>query len=92
MNRTEILTAAADYVTRDRAATHGDAERNFDLVGLYWSMHLGCLVKASDVAVMMAMLKLARIKANPANIDSYVDAAGYAALAGEIACKGCLNG
>jgi hypothetical protein len=33
---------------------------------------------------MMTLLKLARMKSNPAHIDSPVDAAAYAALAGEI--------
>lgn len=32
----------------------------------------------------MALLKLARVKSNPEHIDSYVDAAGYTALAVEL--------
>jgi hypothetical protein len=33
---------------------------------------------------MMALMKLARMKANPAHVDSAVDLAGYAAIGGEI--------
>jgi hypothetical protein len=85
MNRAEILDTAKEYVTKDRANTHGDAESNFNLIALYWTAHLDTIVTAHDVAVMMTLLKLARMKANPAHIDSPIDAAAYAALAGEIA-------
>jgi hypothetical protein len=85
MNRVEILDTAKEYVTKDRADTHGDAESNFGLIAMYWSAHLDAYVGPEDVAIMMTLLKLARAKANPAHIDSYVDAAGYLALGGEIA-------
>lgn len=84
MNRSEILDTAKEYVTKDRAATHGDAESNFGLIAAYWSAHLNKNISAHDVAVMMTLLKLARMKANPQHVDSAVDAAGYSALAGEI--------
>lgn len=41
-------------------------------------------ITAKDVAVMMALLKVARI-ATGSSPDSFVDLAGYAACAGEIA-------
>ena len=84
MNRSEILDTAKEYVTKDRADTHGDAESNFGLIGAYWSAHLNRNISAHDVAVMMTLMKLARMKSNPAHVDSAVDAAGYSALAGEI--------
>jgi hypothetical protein len=34
----------------------------------------------------LTLFKLARIRSNTEHIDSYVDAAGYLALAGEIKC------
>lgn len=88
MNRETILNTAWDYVTKDRAATHGDAERNFQTIAAYWSTHLGHPVTATDVAVMMTLFKLARIKANPQHIDSWVDGCGYLACGGEIAAGG----
>lgn len=87
MTRAEILETARQAVTIDRAATHGNAEDGFGLIAAYWSAHLECTVKASDVAVMMVLLKLARIKANSGHSDSWVDVCGYAACGGEIATK-----
>lgn len=43
-------------------------------------------ITAKDVAAMMGLLKVARI-ATGFNPDSFVDLAGYAACAGEIATK-----
>lgn len=85
MNRSEILATAETYVSMDRNATHGDAERNFGLIAAYWSAHLDVTVTASDVAVMMTLLKLARIKSNPKHGDNWIDGAGYLACGGEIA-------
>jgi hypothetical protein len=87
MNRAEILDKAKQYVTKDRADTHGDAESNFDLIALYWSAHLDTIVTAHDVAVMMTLLKLARAKANPAHADNWIDGCGYLACGGEIAVR-----
>ena len=85
MTRSEILDTAKEYVTKDRAAAHGDAERNFGLIAAYWSAHLDFAVSAADVAVMMTLLKLARIGSNPNNMDNWVDGCGYLACGGEIA-------
>lgn len=88
MNRSEILNAAREAVTVDRDATHGDAERNFELIAAYWSAHLDTPVSAADVAVMMTLLKLARIKSNPRHADNWIDGCGYLACGGEIAADG----
>lgn len=85
MNRNDILATAAEHVTTDRAATHGDAERTFGLIATYWSAHLDADISATDVAVMMGLLKIARIKATPGHMDNWIDLAGYAACGGEIA-------
>lgn len=88
MNRADILATATEYVTKDRAVTHGDAERSFQTIAGFWSVYLDTPVTAVDVAAMMALLKLARIKGNPTHIDSAIDAAGYSAIAGELATEG----
>jgi len=41
-------------------------------------------LRPDDVAIMMALFKIARIAGNAQHEDNYVDLAGYAALAGEI--------
>lgn len=82
--RAQILDAAKQAVTVDRAATHGDAEQTFGLIAAYWSAHLDHPVSATDAATMLALLKLARARGNPAHQDNWIDCAGYAACAGEL--------
>ena len=86
MKRADILTTASEYVTTDRAATHGNAEDNFLRTAELWNAYLGVdNISATDVAVMLALLKVARIKQNPNHTDNWIDIAGYAACGGEIA-------
>jgi hypothetical protein len=85
VTRSSILSTAKSYITRDRQADHGDAEDNFSRIAGYWSLHTGVTLTATDVAVMMALLKVARIKQNPQHVDNWVDGAGYFACGGEIA-------
>ena len=85
MTRSEILAAAAHAVTQDRNATHGEPEDSFGLIAAYWSAHLDRPISSSDVAVMMNLLKLARIKTSPHHADHWIDIAGYAACGGEVA-------
>jgi hypothetical protein len=87
LTRGKVLDTAKEYVTKDRAADHGNMEDNFTTIGKYWSVHLGVEVSATDVAVMMNLLKAARIKSNPTHPDNWVDACGYMACGGEIASK-----
>lgn len=47
--------------------------------------YLGVQITPVEVATMMVLLKIARTRTGAPNIDCWVDAAGYAALAGEIA-------
>lgn len=85
MDRSQILDTAKEYVTKDRADTHGNAESNFDMIALYWSAHLDAIVTATDVAIMMTLFKLARAKGNRGNPENWVDGCGYLACGGEIA-------
>lgn len=87
VTRGSILDTAKQYVTEDRASEHGDMEDNFQRISDYWNVHLGLInfIKVEDVAVMMALLKVARIHSNPKHPDNWVDACGYMACGGEIA-------
>jgi hypothetical protein len=87
VTRGQVLDTAKEYVTKDRAADHGNMEDNFSTIGKYWSVHLGVDVSATDVAVMMTLLKAARIKSNPSHPDNWIDACGYMACGGEIVGK-----
>ena len=88
MDRAAVLDTAKEYVTKDRAADHGDMEDNFLTIAAYWNTHLGIhSIGPQDVAVMMTLLKLARIKQNEKHLDNWIDACGYMACGGEIVSK-----
>lgn len=88
-NAAELVTRAAGLVGGDRAATHGPKLENHQNIADLWNAYLGrqlnAPIKASQVALMMALLKIARTKCGAMNLDDYVDLAGYAGCAGEIA-------
>ena len=84
MKRAEILEAARVCVCGEREQDYGTPEDSFTLIGKLWSAYMGVPFTPKDVAMMMALLKVARIKAGD-KVDSFVDLAGYAACAGEIA-------
>lgn len=88
MTRAGILSAAAAAVTVDRAATNGAAEDSFGRIAGFWSAYLGRPVTAVDVALLLALLKVARAQGNPGHADNWVDGAGYFACGGEIAGAG----
>ena len=85
--RSEILDTAKEYVTKDRASEHGDMESNLTTIAELWGVYLERHVDPSDVAVMMTMLKIARIKSNPTNPDNWIDGCGYMACGGELLAK-----
>lgn len=88
----EILSTAADIVTGSRNATHGEMSDTFARVARLWQAYMlnrnsAKPLDAEDVALMMALLKMARAGSGKLNVDDYVDLAGYAGCAGEIAQK-----
>lgn len=96
MNRSEILAEAEKCVCGKREQDYGTPEDNFTTIGLLWSTYLRAAhpnlnitldeITPKDVSVMMSLLKIARI-ATGSTVDSFVDLAGYAACAGEIATQ-----
>lgn len=93
MKRDEILKTAEEIVTKDRNAQYGEPEDNFAVIAEYWGTYLSqhnggraVLLTPMDVALMMVLFKLGRLTtARAVTLDSFVDAAGYVACAGEIA-------
>lgn len=89
--RADILHAAEKCVCGDREADYGNPEGSFKAIARLWTAHIknrypncSITIDALDVAMMMANLKQARIETGKAKRDSFVDAAGYIACAGEI--------
>lgn len=82
--RKAFLEEVIKTVCADRNITHGDAEDNFRTIGELWTTYLNArrgasAITSADVAAMMCLFKVARITANPANRDNWLDLAGYAA-------------
>lgn len=88
MTRKEILSKAAECVTGQREQDYGSPEQNFQIIADLWSAYTGLSFEPVDVAMMMALLKIARIKNGGGTGDSFVDLAGYAACGGEIILTG----
>lgn len=84
MKRAEILDAAKRCVCGDREQDYGSPENNFRVIADLWTTYLGYKVAATDVAAMLALLKIARISSGHAKDDNWIDLAGYAACGGEI--------
>lgn len=83
--RTDILETAIKMVNGSRDHDHGEPENNFEIIANLWSLYIGTELSSEDVAIMMILLKVARIASGKYNPDNYVDIAGYASCAGEIA-------
>lgn len=99
--RKKCLETALKYTSEDRNAAHGDPEDNFRNIAAFWNAHLRTrypwivsndgaskdLLDATDVALMMAGMKAARLAFNPMHEDSWVDLAGYAACGMGVALR-----
>ena len=99
MTRAEILEEAKRCVCGKREQDYGSPESNFQIIADLWNAYL-CLpyhhsefsesregvpkITPTDVSMMMALMKIARIKNGGGTGDSFVDLAGYAACGGEI--------
>lgn len=97
MTRAEILHEAEKCVCTDREEQYGSPESNFGIIAAIWEPYIRakCVgdgadvcILPEDVAILMALLKIGRIASGQAKADNYIDLAGYAACAGEIALQG----
>lgn len=83
--REHILKTAVDLTCGDRNASYGDPLDNHKDIAALWSAYLdGYPMTPKDVAIMMALVKIARSKMPKPHRDNYIDAAAYLAIAGEI--------
>lgn len=94
--RAEILDAAKKIVTGDREKQYGKPEDNFAVIARFWEVYLSerctdggaqVTLNPDDVAMLMALMKVARIMTGTFKGDSYIDACGYLACAAEIAAE-----
>lgn len=90
MTGAEVCKRAAELIAGDREAQHGDKLRNFTNIAALWNAYLVTRpahkdLDAADVAHMMILMKVARTQSGSLNTDDYVDAAGYAGCAAQVA-------
>ena len=81
----KLTTTAQDICLNDRHKTHGDVAENHRTIAAFWSSYLSVLIKPSQVAAMLALVKLSRVKNGLVyNEDNFVDATSYVAIAGAL--------
>jgi hypothetical protein len=84
MNRGEILQEAHRLTAKDRQKTYGDPTVNHCRIADLWTTYLGQQITPQQVAICMALVKIARLMETETE-DSFIDLTAYAAIAGEIA-------
>ena len=100
MKAEEMLGAAADLVGGQRVEDYGDKYVNHMRIAKLWTMWLqeraaswkiDCVDEESDfqispydVAMMMLLVKIARLMHSPGHTDCHIDIAGYASVMEEI--------
>ena len=94
--REKVLGDAKKFVCGERQQEYGGPEESFRLVADLWTPYVKAKIvpkgtfvsiEPEDVAVMMALLKVARLAHNPQYMDGWVDGCGYLSIGGEIAGK-----
>ena len=87
VERKTILETAKRYVCNDRNNQYGAPEDSFKAIADLWAGYLGTEISAKDVAAMMVLFKMARVRTGAGKSDNWIDAAGYCACGGEIEHK-----
>ncbi len=88
----KLLRDALLAVTGERRKAYGNPENNFKLIATMWAAYLNHRrhaqlattsfevdITPGDHAVMMVLVKIARLAQTPGHRDSWLDIAGYAA-------------
>ena len=89
--KADMLDRAKEAVA-DRGLNYGAPENNFTRIAFRWQAHVANRYgesphfDATDVAIMMTDVKLARLENQPNHLDSWIDVAGYAACGANIEC------
>ena len=85
--RGNVLLEAHDIINGHRLDQYGNPENCFGTIAGLWSLWIGKDLSAHDVAVMMALMKIARMKHGAGTSDNAVDCCGYIALAEDMTEK-----
>lgn len=91
--RESLLREAIQITTTGRNVVYGEAEQNHQRIADFWNLYLtqrkepDLPISATDAAIMMILLKIARLQNNVNSRDGFLDIAGYAAVAWETVKK-----
>lgn len=91
--RETILSDAIKAVCTDRNAQYGEPEDNFKVIAELWNNYLRYAknsvtqLTGYDVGMLMTLFKVGRAMTGSPKMDTFVDAAGYLACAGEIVMR-----
>lgn len=93
MIRKELLSKAIDITEGARQQHYGSPEDNFKNIAEFWQLYLSQRfegieepeLRTTDVAIMMLLMKVARLVHDPHHDDSWLDIAGYAACGSQCA-------
>ena len=93
MKSTELLDKTKSLLSEDREKFHRNKVLNHENIARLWTgyiqnkLKLAVIILPEDLANLMALLKIARTQQGGFNLDDYIDASAYSAIAGEIANK-----
>lgn len=87
MLRGDILKEASRLTHGDRNKNYGDPFTNHQRIAALWSVYLETEVSPDQAAIMLALVKIARLIETPDHLDSFIDGAAYFSIAGEIATR-----
>jgi predicted transcriptional regulator YdeE len=82
----DLLKEAVELIGGNRQTDYGDKLTNHQNIADLWSVFLKKKISAHDVAICMALVKVARLM-NQHKKDSYIDGSAYFAIAGEIEAR-----
>lgn len=85
--RANVLRRAEALTCGPREATYGSMVDNMEKTAALWSAYLGVPITGAQVAICMALVKVARLRTSPTHMDSHDDAAAYIAMAYECAVQ-----
>ena len=84
MDRKRFLKEVEQTLEGDRQVDYGDASKNFARIARMWEVIFGHQVTLEQVHLAMIAVKISRLVNSPGHQDSWIDIAGYAALAAEL--------
>jgi hypothetical protein len=85
MNARDYLNEARAII-QDRGMDYGHPTDNMSRTASLWSAYLEVPIRADQVAMCLALVKIARSMETP-KVDNFIDGAAYFAIAGQLATE-----